>query len=326
LRKHLTKIFLLISLSILVLFIIFLINQTVQVVQLAASLHPLFGKTVLFLLLFIYAILVIYPSIMYFRMPAPLHPPEESEGPAFEKYLQQLSKRLKKNVYLRNLPLEGREDLEKALKVLDRESTERVKKGATTVFVTTAISQSGRLDAFMVLLALIRIVWQVARVYYQRPSPRELIQLYANVAATVFIASELEDIDISQQIEPVIGSVLGGSLTGAIPGVNMVAGIVTNSLLTGAANAYLALRVGVIAQKYCGTLLRIERRAVRSSATIEAARLLSLIVVNSAGSISKAIMNAAIKSPGKISRNIIKNTWQKISGKDKVQPEDSPNS
>jgi len=106
----------------------------------------------------------------------------------------------------------------------------------------------------------------------------------------------------------------------------MVAGIVTNSLLTGAANAYLALRVGVIAQKYCGTLLRIERRAVRSSATIEAARLLSLIVVNSAGSISKAIMNAAIKSPGKISRNIIKNTWQKISGKDKVQPEDSPNS
>jgi len=291
LRKHLTKIFLLISLSILVLFIIFLINQTVQVVQLAASLHPLFGKTVLFLLLFIYAILVIYPSIMYFRMPAPLHPPEESEGPAFEKYLQQLSKRLKKNVYVRNLPLEGREDLEKALKVLDRESTERVKKGATTVFVTTAISQSGRLDAFMVLLALIRIVWQVARVYYQRPSPRELIQLYA----------------ISQQIEPVIGSVLGGSLTGAIPGVNMVAGIVTNSLLTGAANAYLALRVGVIAQKYCGTLLRIERRAVRSSATIEAARLLSLIVVNSAGSISKAIMNAA-------------------SGKDKVQPEDSPNS
>ena len=189
------------------------------------------------------------------------------------------------------------------------------------VFITTAISQSGRLDAFTVLIAQVRMIWQVAQIFYQRPMLREMTWLYANVAATAFVASEISDIDISRQVEPIITSVLGASLTGTIPGVNRVAGIVTNSLLTGSANAYLTLRVGAITKGYCGSLMKKERSVIRRSATVEAARLLTRIVMDSAGSISKAFITAAVKSPGRISRDVVRSTLNKI--KKKAETEES---
>ena len=82
---------------------------------------------------------------------------------------------------------------------------------ATTVFLTTAVSQSGRLDALLVLAAQSRMVWRVAHLYYQRPSVRELIHLYANVAATSFVAGELDDLELHQMIQPVVAGTVGAS-------------------------------------------------------------------------------------------------------------------
>ncbi|GAB4373997.1 MAG: hypothetical protein Kow0042_18260 [Calditrichia bacterium] len=316
---HLKKIVILLSILVLVLFAIFLLNQTVQLVQLAKGIHPLLGQILLWVLLLLYLILLVVPVYMYFRLPPALKPPLEENPEATEKYLKQLAARLRKNPHLKDHALASREEIENALNSLDKQADELIKRSATTVFVTTAISQSGRLDAFTVLIALTRLVWQVASLYYQRPSWREFTQLYANVAATAFVAGELEDIDIGQQVEPIIGSVLGGSLTSAIPGIHTVALIITNSLLTGATNAYLTLRVGIITKKYCSSLVQKDRKWIRRSASVEAARLLSVIVMNSAGNISKAILNAALKQPGKLSRNLIRTTWDKLSGKDRSE-------
>jgi hypothetical protein len=203
--------------------------------------------------------------------------------------------------------------------MLEEQADRIIKQNSATVFITTSISQSGRLDTFTVLIAQIRMIWQIAIIYYQRPTLRGLIQLYANVLATAFIAGELNEIDISRQVEPIVTSVLGASLTGSIPGVNLVAGIVTNSLLSGSANAFLTLRVGIITKRYCGSLTKIERSSVRRSASLEAARQLSIIVMNSAGNITKSIVNAALKSPGKISRDVLRSTWEKIVGKGKIE-------
>ena len=68
---------------------------------------------------------------------------------------------------------------------------------------------------------------------------------------------------------------------------------ITNSILSGAANAYLTLRVGVITRNYCGLTVRKERRAIRRSATVEAGKMLSSIVLKSAGRVSGAILEAA---------------------------------
>ena len=128
-------------------------------------------------------------------------------------------------------------------RILDEDATRIVKQMATTVFLTTAVSQSGRLDALLVLVTQSRMIWRIAHLYYQRPSVRELVHLYSNVAATAFVVGELDDLELHQMIQPVAAGSLG-TVAGAIPGFQVMTTIVVNSLLSGSANAFLTLRVG----------------------------------------------------------------------------------
>ena len=320
-KKYLKGIILPLAFLIILIFIIFVVNQTVQMVSLAERIHPSLGLITFWGLLAIYLILLVIPLFLYLRMPAALIPPESDQSPEFKDYLDRLSRRLRRNPRLQGVSLDSRQEIEHALNLLNRDATDVIKRNAAAVFITTAISQSGRLDAFTVLIAQIRMIWQVARLYNQRPSLREMIRLYANVAATSLVASELSDIDISQQVEPIVTSVLGASVTSAIPGVHTVANIITNSLLNGSANALLTLRVGAIARQYCGSLLKKERSVIRRSASLEAAKMLSAIVMSSAGNITRAVVNAAVKSPGKFSRDMVSSTWNKLFGREKGKPE-----
>ena len=77
---------------------------------------------------------------------------------------------------------------------------------ASAVFLSTAVLQSGRLGVLVVLVAQTRLIWRVAHVYYQRPSVREFLQLYANVTSTAFIAAGLEDVDIDVLVSTILGS------------------------------------------------------------------------------------------------------------------------
>src|SRR5207247_6798944 len=75
----------------------------------------------------------------------------------------------------------------------------------------------------------------------------------------------------------------------AIPGFQIFTTIMVNSLLSGSANAFLTLRVGMIAKAYCGSLIAQPRTRLRRSATTEAARLLSGIVKESGARVRDAI-------------------------------------
>ena len=96
----------------------------------------------------------------------------------------------------------------------------------------------------VVLAAQSKMTWTLARLYYQRPSLRELTYLYGNVAATAFVAAEIEDLDLAGQLEPVMSSVLG-SFAGAVPGLQVVSTVAANSIFNGSANAFMTLRVGL---------------------------------------------------------------------------------
>jgi len=295
-NKTLKKIALLTSILILFLFILFVINQTAQVVQLADKAGPSFGNFVFWALLIIYAILILIPVFLFYRLPKSLRPPKSEDAPEFDAYLAVLKKRLASNPHLKGLEFSNRRQIDEALSILAKKSDEIIQQTASTVFISTAISQSGRLDAFLVLSAQSRMVLRVARLYYQRPTLRDLIQLYANVAGTAFLASEFEDIDISEQVEPVLSSTLG-ALAVTIPGIQLVASILVNSVLTGSANAFLTLRVGIIARRYCGSLVISEKRTLRRAASAEAAKLLGSIVKQGTAKLSKALWKA---SKGKV--------------------------
>jgi hypothetical protein len=287
-NKTLKKVALFTSILILLLFILFVINQTAQVVQLAEKVTPSFGNFVFWALLVVYAVLILVPVFLFLKLPKSLTPPMSEHAPEFSGYLTALKKRLASNLHLKGLELSSRQNVEEALSILGKKSDEIIQETASTVFISTAISQSGRLDAFLVLSAQSRMIWRIARLYYQRPTLRDLIQLYANVAGTAFLASEFEDIDISEQVEPVLSSTLG-ALAVTIPGVQLAASILVNSVLTGTANAFLTLRVGIIARRYCGSLVLTEKRTLRRTASAEAAKLLGTIVKQGTTRLSKAL-------------------------------------
>ncbi len=280
------------SAVILFFFVLFVVNQTAQVVGLADRVSPAFGTAVLWFLVGLYAALILAASVFFLRLPKPLAPPETEMEPEFSRYLDALRTRLAANPRLKGFDLSDRAGIESALASLGRECDVIIRDSAAAVFVSTAISQSGRLDTVFVLTAHVRMVWRIASIYNQRPALRELVRLYANVAATALVAGELDEAEISEQIEPILSSALG-AVSLSVPGMQAAASIVVTSILTGAANAFLTLRVGIIARRWCGSLVVDERRALRRTATAEAARLLGSIVKSGTARISRGLWDAS---------------------------------
>lgn len=278
-----------------IVFFVFLVNQTLQLVEFAERLHPRAGQGALWGLVFLYAICLVVPIVLILRLPRRLEPPRSEDSPAFERYLDALRRRLRRNPLTRERPLETREQIAEALAVLNTRADELIRNTGSQVFLATAISQNGSLDAILVLTAQTKMVWQVAHVYNQRPSLRDIGYLYSNVAATAFVAGELDDLDLSTHVQPVVSGVLG-SVAGAIPGLQVASSLFVNSVFNGTANAFLTLRVGLIARQYCGTLVRPERRALRRSALAGATGMLGVIAVDGARRVSRAFVEGSSRS------------------------------
>lgn len=293
-RKNLKTVLLSGSILVSLLFILFAINQTVQVVDLASRVNPAFGMVVLWALLCIYAVVLIIPLVLFLRLPAPLTPPKTEDSSDFPHYLDALRKRLSTNRHLVGRSLTGRQEIEEALLYLNTEADKLISAAASKVFITTGISQSGRLDALLVLSAVSQMLWQIAHLFYQRPTAREVAYLYANVGATVFLASELQDVEVHEHLEPLLAATFGSAIS-TIPGT----GLLVNSMLTAGGNAFLTLRVGAIAKRYCGSLCIGDRRALRRAATTEAVRMFGTIVSKCSAIIARAAWDVSKRKVGK---------------------------
>lgn len=282
--KTIKKIALLIAVFILTVFVVFVFNQTMEIVQEAKSLNLTLGNGLMWGLLFTYSILLTTPLVLWFRLPKRMAPPTTSEGEAYDRFLFDFKRRLSRHPHLRGLPLDSETDIEAALRILDKHADDVVSSTASAVFLSTAVLQSGRLDVLVVFAAQTRLIWKIAHVYYQRPSLRDFVQLYANVASTALIAAGIEDIDV----DVLVGTIFGSTVA-AIPGMHLLA----SSILSGSANAFLSLRVGIITKEYCRCTTRVEKKGLRRAATLKAAKLLGSIVKDGTVKLSKAVVNAS---------------------------------
>ena len=272
-------------------FILFVINQVAAVYANLSTLNPVLGDVVLGILVIIFAVVLITPLVIYFKLPKPINLPDSEQEK--DKYYQQLARRLDKNKHLKghNLDLNRKEELEKALNILHERANDTIQKTATSVFLTTAVSQNGKLDALTVLITQTKMVWEISHIYWQRLALRDILNLYANVSGTAFLASEVEDLDISRQIEPVLNAMFK-SPGRSLPIVGHAANIIMDSILEGSVNAFLTLRVGIITKRYCGTLEVFDRKKARNSAFIEASGLLKTLVVKSSGKVVNSLIRA----------------------------------
>lgn len=136
------------------------------------------------------------------------------------------------------------------LDYLDYLANEEIQRAARRIFVSTALSQNGRLDAIIVFASLCRLVWRVSAIYNQRPHPREISSLYWAVVSSTFIALSLEELDLSSEISISFGesfqAVAPAAGAASLPFVGSALQIFTSSVADGAANCYLALRAGII--------------------------------------------------------------------------------
>lgn len=233
-------------------------------------------------------------------MPAPLVPPKEKKGRAYEKHLRQLSRRLTRN---KNLPaiqvIQTQQEIEQALALLDEIADEKIRLYAKRAFYTTAISQNGALDALFMIVLQLKLIWDIAHVYSQRPTINDMSFLYTNVMATALIASQLDEAEYLEMIESAINTGVGSAVS-MLPGTSLI----VNSALSGASNTFLTLRVGIITQRYCNSLIRPERITLRNSATAAAAKKLGAIVTKGTYDLMKLIGSAPFKKTMDASKSI----------------------
>ena len=291
-RKQLRFLFLSIFSLATLAFILFMINQINGVHSLATAVSPVFGKIVLWSLIAMTMVVVSLPVYIYMKFPKTLD--QEEARVDLVSYQQKLTKRLAKNKLLikNDLAPKKPEDLKEAIAFLDQQADKEIKSIAATIFLTTAISQNGKLDALTVLATQSKMVWRIAYIYYQRPTIKDMSRLYSNVALATFLASEIEDLDVSEQFQPVIQAMMKNTAGKSIPFVGTTANIVMDSLLEGTTNAFLSLRVGIIAKKYCGSTEVFDVKRAKRRAYLEASEMLGKIVVSSSGKIISSVFKA----------------------------------
>lgn len=299
----------------------------------AAAVHPALGGLVVLLLAAGVVLLVVVPIVQVLRLPGTLVRPAATEGPKWERFVRRYARRLARNAHLRDgyqrlaaleaaardqapaAALEAETSL--ALAHLDVRARDLAVRHAAAVFAATAVSQSGRLDSLIVLSAQLRMIREIAVVYYQRPRPRELWELYLNVGATAFVAGELQD----SEVLAVLGAPLTAGLTSFVPGADPLVSLLVNSLMDGSANAFLTLRVGALARRHCGLRLEGDREAVARSASIEAASMLGGVVSQGATRVAaltrKLVLDSAVSGTQRAARGVAAlgtTLWDKIAG------------
>lgn len=289
----------------------------------AAAAHPLLGVAVVAVALLGVGLLVVWPVATVLAMPRALRAPDPGDSRAWSRYVRRYAARLARNPLLaaewdehgtlvaalrqRDGSVEVLvERVEAAVARLDGIARARIQEHAARVFAMTAVSQSGRLDTIVVIGAQLRLVRDVARVYVQRPSSAELLRLYANVGASAFVAGEIED----SEILAVLGAPVSAALTSLVPlqGTDPLISMLVSSLMDGSANGFLTLRVGAIARRYCGLRPDSHRRAVATSASLEAAGLLGGAVTDGARRVARAtrrlVVQSAVEGTGKAARSV----------------------
>jgi len=288
--KNLKKILYPLGIVVITVFVIIIINQLVSLYQNLALIHPILAIVGTALIGIILIGLLLVPVVLISKLPAPLPFPDDDAD--LEKYKKAFKERLAKHPIATTNQLDPHND--EHLHQIHQKLTEKADKiifdTASAVFVSTAISQNGKLDAFTVLAAQVRLIWMVAHVYWQRPSIRNLRQLYSNVAINAMAASTLEQIDISQQIQPIISAILK-SPGKHIPVVGNAAHIITDSIMEGTVNAFLSLRVGVLTKNFCFPEAK-SITEMKSNSFLEASLLLKTLVVKSSKKVVEGIFKA----------------------------------
>lgn len=204
--------------------------------------------------------------------------PEEKK-----RFSEEMTRRMASNPIIREAQLSPDEPeyMQACLELLKKRADTEIQQNAKRIFLATALSQNGRLDALIVFVSLCRLVWRVSSIYNQRPHPREVISLYWAVVTSTFLALTLEELDIATEVGIGFGesfqAMAPAGVTASIPFAGKALQTFTASTIDGTANCYLALRAGIVTRNAFAYRAREEDIPGRAAVFREAgAQLLEL--------------------------------------------------
>jgi hypothetical protein len=166
-------------------------------------------------------------------------------------------------------------------KTIKKELNKIIISHAESVFMSTAISQNGRLDAIAVLTINLRLIKELVTKCGFRPSYPALGRLSFNVLTSAIIAENLEDMKFSELFPQSSMNALA-----EIPFLKTI----TGSLAQGSGNALLSLRVGIICRNYLFMNLKgIPKKQIKRLAFAEAVTLFPRVIGESIKKVPKRI-------------------------------------
>lgn len=306
-NKTITKALTLIGVFVVLYVVASVITTFTQLANSADRIHAGAGQPVFWTLLVAFSGLLLYPLVLLLRLPKAMKPPQDKSEPAYSQHRNWLKQHLSHSTRSEVGTLARDDNVEGALNVLSREADILIRNTASGVFISTAMIQNGRLDGLVMLASQLRLVWQVASLYNLRPSPRQLWYLYSNVGGTMILSTNLEDVNFAELASPIVNSV-APSLVSAVPGLQGIGNLLVNSLANGSANAFLTLRVGLIAKAYCAPLVEPDQKAVRRSATLAALALLTDITKERGSSVAKGVWSGVSGVVGRATESAVSTT------------------
>lgn len=289
---------------VLLLLAVFLFMVTKSLSDLAELLYSGAGRPMLFTLLSIEVIAFAYLLHPVFFQKPRLVITKDASAAEQAAFRAELLTRLNKNPALKTYAASLSKDdsdpeaLAKCLASLDKEAEREIMGTAKRVFIGTALSQNGRLDAIIIFVALCRVVWRVSKIYNHKPHPLEIASLYRAVAASTFLAFSFEELDLGSEISGSLGEMakavapaLGGS---SLPLVGNAMQKLTASCLDGAANSFLLIRVGIIARNAYKYRLSGEAFPRRGQVFAESGGMLKTMCGESLRYISRQVKDSVI--------------------------------
>lgn len=153
---------------------------------------------------------------------------------------------------------------------IKKEINELIIKNSKTVMVSTALSQNGNLDMLSVIAVNLKMVKEIVQLSGFRPSYPYLGKLSLNVLVTSIIAEGLDDIEVSELLPNKIGESLSD-----LPFVKTI----SNSVMSGIANAMLTCRIGVVTRTYLfNDNQLLTKKQIRRMAYKESIKMMPIIV------------------------------------------------
>ncbi len=156
-------------------------------------------------------------------------------------------------------------EIDIAISAINKKANIRIYETAASVGVMTALSQSGRFDAIIVLLSNIRMTNEIIKLYKKRPTFTELLKIYGIAGSAAFLAEQIDDMDFGDSLVEGIGAAGGTALTN-VP----FAGKTIECVTQGIFNGFFTMRIGHAVKNACGAKTAKEFNNAKSAGRIEA--------------------------------------------------------